>query len=196
MNIRNPKWTGLAINGAVAVAIGAIFIFMPKELINSIVKILGVVMGLAGIAMLFFTFFKQKSKGVLSTYYLIQGVVNLALGAIMFLNPTLMVDFVMFVIGVWAVAIGVFQIIFAINVRKIVNSGPFLLGNGIVFIGLGLMMILSPETVINTMLAILGSIIGLLGFILLYFSYLIHKQNKLNNSISIQDTEVITKEAE
>ena len=195
MNTQNPKWTGLAINGAVAIAIGTIFIFMPKELITSIVKILGVVMGLAGIAMLFFTFFKQESKGALSTYYLIQGVVNLALGSIMFINPLLMIDFIMFVIGVWAIAIGIFQIIYALKVRNIVNSGLFLLGNGIVFAGLGLIMILSPETVMNTMLAIIGIIIGLLGVILLYFSYLVHKQNKLNHNISIQDAEIITEEA-
>ncbi len=176
--MKNPKWTGLAINGGVALAIGLIFIFLPQEFILTIVKILGIVLAISGIGMLFFSFFNHKSKGSLNIYYLAQGILNLALGAIMVLKPIIMVDFIMFAIGAWAIAIGVFQIVYALKVRKIVNSGMFLLANGIIFIGLGLMMLFDPETVINTMLAIIGTIIGLLGVILLFFSYKVYQLNK------------------
>ena len=179
--MKNPKWTGLAINGGVSLSIGLIFIFMPQGFILSIVKILGVVLALSGIGMLFFSFFNHKSKGTLNIYYLGQGILNLALGAIMAFQPELMVDFIMFAIGIWAIAIGVFQIVYALKVRKIVNSGMFLLANGIIFIGLGAMMIMDPETVINTMLAIIGSIIGLLGIILLFFSYKVYQLNKTSS---------------
>ena len=176
--MKSPKWTGLAINGGVALSVGLIFIFMPQEFILTIVKVLGIVLGLSGIAMLFFNFFKHKSQGSLNIYYLVQGILNLALGAIMVVRPILMVDFIMFAIGVWAIAIGIFQVVFALKVRKMVNSGIFLIANGVVFMGLGLMMLLDPETIINTMLAIIGAIIGLLGVILLFFSYKVYQLNK------------------
>jgi hypothetical protein len=54
----------------------------------------------------------------------------------------------------------------------------FLLANGVIFMGLGLMMLIDPETVINTMLTIIGSIISLLGVILLFFSYKVYQLNK------------------
>ncbi len=175
MKIQKLKWTGLAINGAISIAVGAVFIFMPHQLILNIVQVLGIVLGLSGIAMLFFTFFQRKSKGAINIYYLVQGILNLALGLIMLYKPTIMVDFIMFAIGIWALAIGVFQIIFALQVRSIVNSGLFLLGNGIVFIALGLTMIVDPQLVIQTMLALIGAVVALLGIIILVFSYKVYQ---------------------
>jgi len=186
MKTRQPKWNGLAINGGVALLIGLIFIFLPHELTLLFVKIFGVVLAISGLGMLFVNFFRYK-KGALDLYYLIQGLLNLGLGAIMIFEPKLMVDFIMLVIGMWAVTIGIFQIIYAISVRKIVNSGLFLLANGVVFIGLGLIMILNPEVVIKTMIGIVGVLISALGIALLYFSYLIYKSNKFSSYEIIDD---------
>ena len=176
--MKNPKWKGLAINGGVSLSIGLIFIFTDQVILWTIIKILGVVLAISGIGILLFSFYNHKSKGSLNIYYLAQGILNLALGAIMIFRPVITVDFIVFAIGVWAIAIGVFQIIYALKVRKIVNSGMFLLANGIIFMGLGLMMLIDPETVIKTMLTIIGSIISLLGVILLFFSYKVYQLNK------------------
>ncbi len=176
--MKKTKWTGLAINGGVALVVGLVFIFLPQTLTLSIVKILGIILGITGITMLFVTFFKQKHNGAVNFYFIIQGVLNLALGAVMLFNPQLMIKFIMLVIGIWAIAIGLFQILFAIKVRKIVNSGIFLIASGIMFVGIGFTMIMYPETVITTLLSIMGIVISALGVILLYFSYLVYTQNK------------------
>lgn len=183
----NPKWTGLAINGAIALIIGLIFIFLPQHFTVSVVKILGVVLSLSGFVMLFFSFFKRQHQGAINIYLIIQGILNLALGLIMFINPSLMIDFIMFVIGLWALTIGLFQVFYAIKVRKIVNSGMFLLANGIIFMGLGLMMIINPDVILHTLLSIIGSVISLLGIILLYFSFVIYKNNKITPSVDVTE---------
>ena len=180
-NSKNTKWTGLAVNGLVALVIGVVFIFLPQELIVTIVKIIGIVLGIAGVGLLAYTFFNNKKKGVFNAYNIFQGILNLAVGVIMIVEPERMVDFIFFIIGLWTIAIGLFQVVYALRVRKIVNSGMFLLGNGIAFSGLGLIMILNPEAVINTMLAVIGGIIALLGIILIYFSFLVYKANKLTD---------------
>ena len=190
--MKKIKWTGLAINGGVALIVGLIFIFLPQTLTLSIVKILGIILGITGITMLFVTFFKQKHNGAVNLYFVIQGILNLALGVIMIFNPKLMLDFIMLVIGIWALAIGLFQILFALKLRKIVNSGIFLIASGIIFVGIGITMIMYPETIVTTLLSIMGIIISILGVILLYFSYLIYKQNKetpieiIDDSMSIE----------
>ncbi len=102
----------------------------------------------------------------------------------------------MFVIGVWALATGVYQIVFAIKVRKIVNSGMFLLGNGIAFAGLGAIMVIDPMEVIKTLMLVIGSVINLLGFILLYFSFIVYRFNKQQRKMAdatpgIDEVEII-----
>lgn len=188
-NINNLKWTGLAINGLVAIIIGGVFIFLPQELIVTIVKLIGFVLGLAGLGLLIYSFLNNKKKGVYNAYHIFQGILNLAVGIVMVMEPQRMVDFIFFIIGLWTIAIGLFQIIYALRVRKVVNSGMFLLGNGIAFFGLGLIMILNPGAVINTMLAVIGAIIALLGIILVYFSFLVYKANKVTDYEDVTDDE-------
>jgi len=183
----NPKWTGLAINGAIALMIGLIFIFLPQHFTESIIKLLGIVLSVSGIVMLFFSFFRKQHQGVINIYLIVQGILNLALGIIMFINPDLMIDFIMFVIGLWALIIGLFQIFYAIKVRKLVNSGMLLIANGIIFIGLGLMMLINPDVVLHTLLRIIGFLISFLALALLYFSFIIYKNNKITPSIDLSE---------
>jgi len=189
--MKKTKWSNLAINGGVALTIGLIFIFLPHTLTLTIVKILGVILGITGVTMLFVTFFKQKHNGAVNLYFVIQGVLNLGLGAIMIFNPKLMINFIMLVIGIWALAIGLFQIIYALKIRKVVNHGILLIISGVIFAGIGLTMIFNPELVIATLLSIIGIFISILGIILLYFSYLVYKSNKQINNDIIEDAEII-----
>jgi uncharacterized membrane protein HdeD (DUF308 family) len=178
MEIKKTKWSGLAINGSVALVIGLIFIFLPHTLTLSIVSIFGAILSITGITMLFTSFFKQKQTGAINLFFIIQGIINLGLGAIMVFNPKLMIDFIMFVIGVWALAIGLFQILYALKIRKLVNYGILLIISGVIFGAIGITMIISPELVIATLLSIIGIFISILGVVLLYFSYSVYKYNK------------------
>ena len=183
----NPKWTGLAINGAIAFVIRLVFIFLPKNFTASIVMVLGLVLASSGFIMLFFSFFRREHQLVVNVYLIIQGILNLAIGAIMFVSPNLMIDFIMFVLGIWALIIGLFQVFYAVRIRKIVNSVMILLVSGLIFVGLGLMMIINPEVVLHSLLSIVGFVISLLGVILLYFSFAIYKNNRITPSVDVTE---------
>jgi len=177
--MKNPKWTGLAYNGAVSVCIGLLFIFIPQEFIHTIVQVIGAVLGTTGLLMLAANFFRKKSKGAINAYYLFQGLLNLGFGGIMFFNPEGMIDFLMLIVGLWALAIGLFQFVTAIQMRKLKRSGNFLLVNGLAFIFIALLMIFNPQLIISTMMALIGALVLLLGVILLYFAYLLYQYQKV-----------------
>lgn len=179
--MKNPKWTGLAYNGAVAVCIGLLFIFVPQEFVLTIVQIIGVLLGLTGLMMLAANFFRKKSKGPINVYYLFQGFLNLGFGGIMLVNPEGMIDFLMLIVGLWALAIGLFQFVTAVQMRKLQRSGNFLLINGLAFIVIALLMILNPQLIITTLMALVGALVSLLGVILLYFAYLLYQKQKITS---------------
>ena len=190
--MKRTKWSSLAINGSVAFVIGLVFIFLPHTVTLTLVKILGIILGITGVTMLIATLFKQKNNGAINFYFVVQGVLNIALAAIMIFNPKLMINFIMLVIGIWALAIGLFQILYALKIRKVVNHGSLLIISGVIFTGIGITMIISPELVIATLLSIIGIVISILGVTLLYFSYLVYKYNKetpieiIDNSVSVE----------
>lgn len=187
MKQKTIKWTGLAINGVVAFLVGLVFIILPQTLIETMIKFLGVIVGLSGLTMLIFQFFNKKSQGQINIYYLFQGIVNLGLGILMVARPSFLVQFIFFAIGLWALIIGAFQVVFALNNRRQIQSNLFLLINGILFSALGLLMIFYPDFVMNTILELFGAIVSLLGVVLLYFSFLVRKQNQLNSIFEVKE---------
>ncbi|MBN2669079.1 MAG: DUF308 domain-containing protein [Bacteroidales bacterium] len=175
------KWSGLAIIGAIALLIGLVFIFLPHQFVETIVKVLGILLTIGGAGMLVYSYLHKNAKGSTNIYFLFQGFLNLAIGIVMITKPAQMINFILFIIGLWAVVTGIYQIIYAIKVWHIVNFGMFLLGNGIAFLGIGLVMLVNPTAILETMLVVFGIVIALLGLILLYFSYLMFKTLKTKN---------------
>ncbi len=194
--MKQIRWTTLGFSGAIALVVGIIFVFFPQDLFSTAVKGLGILLTAFGSFMLVVTYNNHRKNKILNFYYLLQAIVNLSLGLTMLFRTEQMVEFLMFVIGVWALATGVYQIVFAIKVRKIVNSGMFLLGNGIAFAGLGAIMVIDPMEVIKTLMLVIGSVINLLGFILLYFSFIVYRFNKQQRKMAdatpgIDEVEII-----
>ena len=177
METTRLKSASLAINGTISVAIGMLFIFLSEEMFDIFVTAAGAALSLAGFIMLVFTYFHNKQHGVVNVAFIIQGVLNLAVGITMITQPDFMLHFIFFGIGLWTLAIGFFQIIYALQVRKIVNSGIYLLVNGIVFAGIGAMLIVNYQAMVHSLIMIVGIMLSLLGFILLYFSLIVHKHN-------------------
>ena len=178
MTTTRLKSASLAINGIIAITLGILFIFMPEEMADTFVKVIGALLGASAIIMLIFAYFHNKTHGVANVALVIQGVINLGLGLTMVLNPQLMLQFIFLGVGIWTLAIGVFQIIYALQVRKIVNSGIFLLVNGIAFGGIGSVLILDYQSVLHPVLLIIGGGLTILGTVLIVFSIKVQLYNK------------------
>ena len=70
--MKRTKWSSLAINGSVAFVIGLVFIFLPHTVTLTLVKILGIILGITGVTMLIATLFKQKNNGAINFYFVLQ----------------------------------------------------------------------------------------------------------------------------
>jgi len=183
--MKQPKSIGLVINGLIAIIIGIVFITATDQAIEGILSVLGLFLGIAGAAMLIKAFFFKSKSHKVNSFLMIEGFFNLALGLILFLNPAMMLHFVMLVVGFWAFAIGIMQIYYSIVIRKVVKSSPFIMGGGAIMSILGLFLIFEPEVIVSTIALFIGIMIVILGFVLLFLAYQIHKNKDAFTSYKV-----------
>ena len=179
--MKSIKSTGLFVNGAVAIVIGFIFIFANDKAIEGILSIVGAIIGLAGLVILAKILFFDKKNAFRNPIFILEGLLNLILGLVMFFNPSLILHFVMLLIGLWAIIIGIVQIIYYFKIKSVIKSSLYILIGGIALVLLGFVITFYPEIIVSTIAIIVGLLIVIIGAILVYLGYIVNK-NKDNFS--------------
>jgi uncharacterized membrane protein HdeD (DUF308 family) len=113
----------------------------------------------------------DKSVGML----FFQAIISLAigLGIMFFKDQSLHLFFIL--LGVWAVLVGIFQLVILVNIKRNIANRNFILFNGLLTIALGILMILQKEEVSVFVTKILGAFAILVGILMIYLSFVIRK---------------------
>jgi len=77
-------------------------------------------------------------------------------------------------LGVWAVIVGIFQLVILVNIKRNLSNKNIFLFNGMLTIVLGIAMILKNE-VVPVLTQFLGAFSILFGIVMIYLSFLIRK---------------------
>jgi uncharacterized membrane protein HdeD (DUF308 family) len=164
----------LAVNGIIAVLFGVLLLFFTKEIIVSVVFWSGLVIGLGGLCFLFIAIWylkKDRNVGLL----ILQSIFSLAIGLAIMLFPDKSLHLFFLLFGIWAIIVGIFQLVILVNVKRNLSNKNFILFNGLLTIGLGIVMILLKEEVPVLLTKLLGILAILLGIVMIYLSIIIRK---------------------
>jgi uncharacterized membrane protein HdeD (DUF308 family) len=167
------NWWFLAVNGMVAILFGSLLLFFPEEIIKKVVIYSGLAIALGGLCFLFVAISnlkKDKRVGML----LFQSIFSLAigLGIIFFNKESLQLFFLL--MGVWAIIVGILQLVILVNVKRNLSNKNIILFNGLLTIALGIVMILKNE-VVPVLTQFLGAFTILFGIVMVYLSFIIRK---------------------
>lgn len=181
------RWSNVFINALLTLTIGAVLIFVPEAIYVTIITVIGALLIASGIG--FFIFLKKATT--LSTkariIWFSQALINIIVGLFLVFQSELVYDFVIYFIAIWLIISGGIQIFFAPSQKNIVKNTSVILINGVVAIGLGVTILIWPEFPIK----FIGYITVLVGFILLYYSFIFFKHR--NETITFdyhQDDEI------
>jgi len=105
------------------------------------------------------------------------GLLGIAAGTMTFLWPGLTAIVLQVFIAGWAVAIGVFQIIGAIQLRKEIRDEWLLIAGGALSIVFGLILLMQPRVGALALLYVIGSYAVLYGVLLVSFSLRLRKHS-------------------
>jgi uncharacterized membrane protein HdeD (DUF308 family) len=168
------NWWFLTVNGIIAILFGLMLVLYTKESISIIVFYFGVFVLLAGFLLLISALINlRKDKQV--TLLMVQSISTICLGAFLVLSPEHSMIIFQIVIGIWAVILGIMQLVILVNVKRNLTNKNVFLFNGLITIALGIAMFFNPLAFALFVVKVLGLFGILFGLILIYLSIIIRK---------------------
>ncbi|HSN49781.1 MAG TPA: DUF308 domain-containing protein [Bacteroidales bacterium] len=166
------NWWFLTVNGLVAILFGILLLFFTEETVKTIIMYSGVAILVSGI-LLFLLSIRQMKKDKNIALLMFQAILSIAIGLIMLLFQDKTLTFFLIIIGVWAIVVGILQLVILINVGKALKGKNVLLFNGLLSMALGVFLILKPLVFADLMVKIVGSVSILLGIGMIVLSILL-----------------------
>ncbi|MGE5423754.1 MAG: HdeD family acid-resistance protein [Syntrophothermus sp.] len=171
----NKNWLFLAINGVVAILFGCLLLFFSTELVQTILLVTSLVLLLAGI-ILFLISIRQLKKDKNVALLIIQSVSFVTLGLVLLILREKSTDILLIALGVWAIVVGIFQLVILVNLPKKIRGKNYLLFNAIFTMALGVFLIVRPFTNENRPVIIAVGVVSVfIGIGMIYLGILIRK---------------------
>jgi len=182
--LRN-KWFLLMANATIAIIVGLIFLFVPEETLATIGFAAGIIVLLSGLFLVFGAFSYAK-KGQNMFFWLVEGLINLTLGIILIVNPAWLIEFLLILIGLWALILGIYQLYTGFIHAKEMNNATLLKINGLAAAVIGLILLFKPDMVASFIIQLLGVLSILIGAVMMYFAFIMKKIAKELNAPAVE----------
>jgi uncharacterized membrane protein HdeD (DUF308 family) len=170
-----PKYWWLFISrGIIAILFGLAAILLPGITLELLVLLVGAFFFADGVLALVGSF---GTRRVEEHWWvsLLEGITGILIGILAIIWPGTTLVAIVFLIAAWAFMTGVFEIVAAIRLRKVVIGEWFLGLGGIISVLFGLFLFVSPGTGAVTLVWILGAYAIFFGILLLLLGFKLKK---------------------
>ena len=170
-------WWSFLIKGIIAVVLGLVALAWPGQLLGALVIILGIFLLVIGIvATVGALMHRSESKSWV--WLMIPGVVAIVVGIIAIAASKTTTVVLAYLIGIWALVNGAFEIYNAFKLRKDIAGEwvPFLVG--VVSIVLAVILFLAPRTAGETLVRLIGLFALAIGVLWLAIAYRTRRWHK------------------
>lgn len=159
--------------GVALVALGLVAIIAPRTVVKVLPLLLGLVVLILGLYELFTGFDKSAGLNLLGMPRFLQGVINIAVGAVLVFNRSLSVMFLGVVLGLWGIISGGISLRTAFAWRK--KGARASLWDGFLKIVIGVVMLAFPFGGMAAWAAVLGWFSLFAGISVLISAYFFHR---------------------
>lgn len=181
------------ISAVLYLVFGALFIFIPGVVANSLAIFLGVLLLAIGAYKLIFTIINKISYGYASSIILI------ILGIVILLNQSATVSLLIILIGIGVIYLGVSRLFYSFMLKHYYKYWYVSLITGIILTVMGIILCINPFDTLSVFITILGVILLFYGIVKLISA--LNKKEELNdeqfneffNTLLHRDNETKTK---
>jgi uncharacterized membrane protein HdeD (DUF308 family) len=155
----------LLIRGIAGIIVGILAVAWPGMTIAVLVGIFGVYAIIDGITNLFIGFSRSRAGGR-SWPHVLQGVVGIGAGVLTFMWPGVTALALVWFIAAWAIVTGVFEIVAAVRLRRVIEGEWLLALSGALSVAFGLLVFAFPAAGAVGIAFVLGAYAVAAGVIL------------------------------
>jgi uncharacterized membrane protein HdeD (DUF308 family) len=143
LDILERKWWTFAVRGVVAVIFGLLALIWPAQTLVSLVLFFGAYAFLDGV---FAIVTGIASIGHYDRWWavLLEGIVGVAIGLLTFLRPNITALGLVYSIGAWAFITGIFEIVAAIELRRVITDEWMMILSGLLSILFSVVLFVFP----------------------------------------------------
>lgn len=149
------SWWVLVVYGVIAILFGLYLLMAPVAGAVGLTWAYGVVALVEGVLSLFALF--DKSVAISRGWLVLYAAASILFGVLAIAQPLQMAGVMLFLLAAWLVVAGVFRLVFAIRVRKIVSNEWLLVLSGVLAIALGLLFAAYPLAGVLTIVIWIGA---------------------------------------
>lgn len=131
------SWWLIAVRGVLAILFGLLALLSPMIVIFSLITFFSFFVILSGVFIITLAFLGEGNhKGL----RIVEGLIFIATGAVILINPAAALGGVMVFIAAWAIIAGIIQIIAAMKMRKVIANEWLMALNGVISIIFGIVL--------------------------------------------------------
>lgn len=165
LNKLSAHWGWLAIRGVAAILFGILAFTWPGFTITTLALVWGAYAIVDGA---FALVYGVRGGGSRRWAYAFVGLIGVIAGLIAFFWPNETAIILVIIIGAWALAVGIFEIIYAIQYRR-ANAHPWVVGlSGLLSAAVGLFIIAYPGAGALSLIWLIGTYAIFYGFLMLF----------------------------
>ena len=162
----------LVINGIIAILFGLLLLLFTQKIILSMIFFSGLALLVGGLCFLFIAIYHlRKDRNVIMQIF--QSIFTIAVGLIIMLFQKQSLYMFFILLGIWAIIVGVVQIVILIDVRNNLSNKKIILFNGLLTAALGIILIIEREEIPVLLTKIVGAFAILFGIVMIYISFII-----------------------
>jgi len=163
-------WKAMALRGAVAVAFAVVVLISPSIGLTALIALFGAFALVSGLATIGGAF-SVPMRGNRRVWLVIEGLLGIAVGVVVFIWPSLSALGLLYAIAAWALAIGIFEIALSFSL-PISGRRSLLLGlGGLLSIAFGVIMFAKPGAGAIALLALIAAFALVSGVMQIVFAF-------------------------
>jgi len=167
-------WWVFAIRGIAAIVFGVLAFIWPETTLTVLVLLFGAYVLVDGVALLVALVRGEPVARRHSWSVAIMGVLGIVVGVVTFVWPGLTALSLLYLVAIWAIAMGTFQLIAAIALRRELEGEFWMALGGVASIAFGVLLAVSPGDGLITLVWLVGIWAIVFGVSSLGLAYRLH----------------------
>jgi uncharacterized membrane protein HdeD (DUF308 family) len=173
------NWWALALRGVAAIIFGLLAIAWPSLTVLTLVLLFGAFALIDGILAIIVGIASHENNQRWWAM-LFAGVAGLLIGAMTFFWPGATALVLLYFIAAWALVTGIFQIVAAIHLRRVIEGEWMVILQGVSLIIFGLILTISPRVGALSLVWLIGVFSICMGILLTVFAFRLRNLPKKN----------------
>ena len=177
LDFYNAYWWIFLLRGIFALALGILALGWPGATFTTLIVFLGAYLFIGGLFGIVGGIAARKTNDSWGVF-LFSGILGVILGILTFYNPFATGAALIYLIAFGAIMAGLFEMIIAIRLRKVIKGEGWYIFAGLITIFFGLLLAINPVAAAITLTWMFGIYAIFIGIILIYLSIRLRKYNK------------------